>query len=823
MVKGEIDNLTMEQYIALTRGNHALELREDTFSGNKNDDAHEHVERVLDIVSLFNIPKVTHDAVMSRVFPITLTRAAKRWTAKKLEEIRNFKQEGYETLYQAWERCNNLLYKCPTHDINSDQKVNIFYNGLGIMNRQLLDSQGPIPGMTPAQALTAIQKMADHSQKWHDGSSNKYIKGCQNCGGAYLDKDCPLNEEVKRDEEAKHGELGRSLTFNNGAKYRVGPPRYYTRIYNRPLFREKRPSLEEIRNKHLEESTRRRAEMEEWVKKLQENSKINTRNQSASLKNLDTQIEQLSKKFHKKTTNEINNSSFDQRKAVYANEKTPLDNKQHEHEVSFISNKCTPIVQEKVVSSKVLPCQLPPKEMNPRNFTLLCTIGSLNFYAMSYLGASVNVIPKSMFEHLKLAQLKKTGMLDEMTDITKRSPIKIVENALVKIDKKRINEDGLSFPEFLLVKLEETQEKELIWDDRFEEWCSKNPNTPTLRFNTVQENLNPRPKDYPFKEWLLTKNIRVISFTLKMEILLEPTSNKLMSDQAEERPKYALNAYSFSSSDSEVSNDSNCSKSCMETVKLLKSQNDQLLRVLDKSSLIVLGEITIRELRKKLEKIQKEKDSIQFNVDKFENASKSLNKLIECQIVDNCKKGLGYETYDAIPAPYIGNFKPPTPDLSFTGLDEFVNKPVVENRKSSKEEPKVVRKNDDALIIEECVSDDKEEDVSQPNIEKKTGNPQMDLQDQVVIDSGCSGHMTGNMSYLTDYEEIDGRYVAFGGNPKGGKITRKILVRAATTASSLEAEQDSGNITKTRSKATPNESSSLGTTSGGVRGYYCSN
>ncbi|GKF33596.1 hypothetical protein Tco_0106796 [Tanacetum coccineum] len=41
------------------------------------------------------------------------------------------------------------------------------------------------------------------------------------------------------------------------------------------------------------------------------------------------------------------------------------------------------------------------------------------------------------------------------------------------------------------------------------------------------------------------------------------------------------------------------------------------------------------------------------------------------------------------------------------------------------------------------------------------------------------------------------------------------LVRAATTASSLEAEHDSGNIIKTRSKATPNESSSLGTTSGG--------
>ncbi|GKD17116.1 hypothetical protein Tco_1206274 [Tanacetum coccineum] len=209
------------------------------------------------------------------------------------------------------------------------------------------------------------------------------------------------------------------------------------------------------------------------------------------------------------------------------------------------------------------------------------------------------------------------------------------------------------------------------------------------------------------------------------------------SDQAEEGPNYALMAYLSSSSDSKVSNNSNCSKSCMETVKLLKSQNDQLLRGLKKSSLMVLGyktglelveeklkfykknesvyvekinglkwdiqvgEITISELRKKLEKLQKEKDSIQFNVDKFENASESLNKIIECQIIDNCKKGLGYEKYNAVPPPYIGNFMPLTPDLSFTSLDEFVNKPIVENRKSDEEVSEIVRKNDDAPIIEE--------------------------------------------------------------------------------------------------------------------------
>nr|GEU40731.1 ribonuclease H-like domain-containing protein [Tanacetum cinerariifolium] len=150
------------------------------------------------------------------------------------------------------------------------------------------------------------------------------------------------------------------------------------------------------------------------------------------------------------------------------------------------------------------------------------------------------------------------------------------------------------------------------------------------------------------------------------------------SDQSEEWPNYALMAFSSSSSNSEVFNDYTYSNSCLETVKLLKSQNDQLLKDLKKFELMVLG-----------------------------------------------------------------NFMTLTPDLSFTGLDEFVNKPIVENckAKSSKEETK--------------------------------GNPQMDLHDQRVIDSGCSRYMTENMSYLTDYEEIDEGYVAFGGNPKGGKITRK--------------------------------------------------
>nr|GEU32961.1 retrovirus-related Pol polyprotein from transposon TNT 1-94 [Tanacetum cinerariifolium] len=136
------------------------------------------------------------------------------------------------------------------------------------------------------------------------------------------------------------------------------------------------------------------------------------------------------------------------------------------------------------------------------------------------------------------------------------------------------------------------------------------------------------------------------------------------SDQAEEGPNYALMDFSSSSSNSKVSDDSTCLKSCLETVKLLKSQNDQLLKDLKKYELTVL------------------------------------------------------ENYKA---------------------------------KSSKEELKVVRKNDDVLIIEEWVSNNEEKDVSQPKIKKKIVRP--------------------------NYEEIDEGYVAFVGNPKGGKITGKCTIK----------------------------------------------
>ncbi|GJT08462.1 putative ribonuclease H-like domain-containing protein [Tanacetum coccineum] len=59
------------------------------------------------------------------------------------------------------------------------------------------------------------------------------------------------------------------------------------------------------------------------------------------------------------------------------------------------------------------------------------------------------------------------------------------------------------------------------------------------------------------------------------------------------------------------------------------------------------------------------------------------------------------------------------------------------------------------------------------------GNPEILLQDHAVVDSGCSSHMTGNKAYLSDYEDFNGGFVAFGSDPKGGKITGKGKIKTA--------------------------------------------
>ncbi|GJR12976.1 hypothetical protein Tco_0795628 [Tanacetum coccineum] len=156
------------------KGQFLKELRDNTFNELDHEDANEHIEKVLEIVDLFHILEITQDQIMLKAFPKSLTGAASRW-------LRN-EPSGLIITSKATKK-KFLSKYCPpartakkwrrSITFNKNMEVILFYKGLEVPTRQILDSKGAIPTMTAADAKVAIQEMAEHSKKWHDGTSTR--------------------------------------------------------------------------------------------------------------------------------------------------------------------------------------------------------------------------------------------------------------------------------------------------------------------------------------------------------------------------------------------------------------------------------------------------------------------------------------------------------------------------------------------------------------------------------------------------------------------------------------------------------------------------
>ncbi|GJV01978.1 hypothetical protein Tco_1335547 [Tanacetum coccineum] len=143
----------------------------------------------------------------------------------------------------------------------------------------------------------------------------------------------------------------------------------------------------------------------------------------------------------------------------------------------------------------------------------------------------------------------------------------------------------------------------------------------------------------------------------------------------------------------------------------LMAFSDSEIAILKKDA--SFNESDINGLKKQVERLKKEKEDNQFKIDNFENAFKSLDKLIGNQISDNNKKGLGYND---VPPPLTGLFAPPSIDLSNSRLKKF-KQPKFEgygvkvNKGASENVSKEVKKTSDAPIIDDWVSDCDEDET----------------------------------------------------------------------------------------------------------------
>ncbi|GKA69391.1 hypothetical protein Tco_0775455 [Tanacetum coccineum] len=392
-----------------------------------------------------------------------------------MEEINNFQQELDETLFEAWERFKELLMKCPQHYLTEMQEVILFYNGLKVPTRHILDSRGAIPTKTAADAKVAIQEMAEYSQKWHNGTSR--IRSTETSDGlaaiqAQLNN---LGREIKKVNEKVYAAQVGCEQWG----YRAAALGFYQRNNVNPLYQERRQSMEDILSKCMGESTKRHEENSNLIKEIRASTDAAIRNQGVSIKTLEIQIGQMSKVLQERGFGSLPSSTKanprDQVKsisttieadlypirrigssqyAVSTGQNRTLMYETRQTTILFLSclngyycdeNKGSygPQFSEAYPEASHIDNSIPRKKKDPGSFTLPCFINNVYFdNALVNLGASVSVMPLSTFLNLGLGELALTKLTFELLDRTMKYPKRIAENVLITL---RIGEERIIF------------------------------------------------------------------------------------------------------------------------------------------------------------------------------------------------------------------------------------------------------------------------------------------------------------------------------------------------------------------------------------------
>nr|GEV90836.1 hypothetical protein [Tanacetum cinerariifolium] len=227
---------------------------------------------------------------------------------------------------------------------------------------------------------------------------------------------------------------------------------------------------------------------------------------------------------------------------------------------------------------------------------------------------------------------------------------------------------------------------------------------------------------------------------------------------------------------------------------------------------VMLRNNALVDIRKKFEKAEQERGELKLKLDKFQTSSKNLSQLLASQTT--YKTGLGYDNQVfsstvfycdkliiseldvSMPTSPVHDrlvpltaARPVTTDVPQTKVQhQRLTKHGVNKAHSPIRRPVNLRPSPQNSNFPHKVTTVKATRLMLFRIQvsyglgpQKTltflfdvrGNPQHALKDKGVIDSGCSRHMIRNISYLSYFEEINRGYIDFGGNPKGGKITRK--------------------------------------------------
>ncbi|GKA70700.1 mitochondrial proton/calcium exchanger protein-like protein isoform X1 [Tanacetum coccineum] len=381
------------------KGQFLKELRDNTFSGLDHEDVNEHIEKVLEIEDL-------KTKFLSKYCPPA-------HTTKKMEEINNFQQEPDENLYQAWERFKDLFMKCPQHYLTEMQEVVLFYNGLDVLTRQIINSRGAIPSKTAADA-----KVPTTPKIVHSGKKGKHSKKLTTHNLVHLFKEGDieklLRDSIKGTTQILHTKNEEIRASTDAA------------IRNQGAL---------IKTLEIQIGQMSKVLQERGFGSLTSSTETHPRDH---VKSIPTIVEADSYPIRRMGSSQYTVSAGQNCTLMYETKQTTILflSRLNGYYCKEKKGSYGPQFSEAYSKASHINNFIPIKEKDPGSFTLPCFINNVCFdNALADLRASVSVMPFSTYLNLGLGKLAHTKLTVELADRTVKYPKGIAENVLVGIGK----------------------------------------------------------------------------------------------------------------------------------------------------------------------------------------------------------------------------------------------------------------------------------------------------------------------------------------------------------------------------------------------------
>ncbi|CAN6557478.1 unnamed protein product [Malus baccata var. baccata] len=381
---------------------------------------------------------------------------------KRISGIQQDEGESFPTYY---ERFKSLVASCPQHQMKEELLLQYFYEGLLPIERQMLDASagGALVDKTPTAAKMLIANRALNAQQY------------EGVGQRSMPRQHQVNEEVQTQNKERQiqdrrvdnlekqvgqiaefmgqfreqGKLPSSTVVNPKGGFETAKAitlRNGKEVGTEPTPSKSAPEEDEKFQIEEEEQAKATARIEQSLPHPSNASNPSTIGKKGSIpinSNVIPPDVPFPSRFVQTKNEEEEKDVLETFRKVHVN--IPLLDaiKQIPKYAKFLKKLCTTrkrIREKEVVHvsenvSALLQRKLPPKCKDPGSFTIPCVIGNTRFdHAMLDLGASINVMPYSVYASMNLGKLKNDGVIIQLADRSNAYPKGVLEDVLVQVD-----------------------------------------------------------------------------------------------------------------------------------------------------------------------------------------------------------------------------------------------------------------------------------------------------------------------------------------------------------------------------------------------------